>query len=205
MNDETSVAKSLSRIDEGTITRLRARLALAADAEGILDIAYRMIDSPVGPLLLASTPRGLVQVAFQNEDSEQVLAELSRKISPRVLQAPHKLDPAAFELDQYFDGKRTRFDLPIDYRLSSGFRREVLTHLPEIPYGNTASYGDVARMSGNPRAVRAVGTACGTNPLPIVIPCHRVIRMDGSLGNYVGGAIRKQQLLQFEEGLLKSR
>ena len=198
MNEESELPEPLARVDDAALARLHERLARTADAEGILDIAYRTIDSPVGTLLLAATDRGLVRVAFDRGGSDRILTELATKISPRVLRAPYKLDAIARELDQYFAGKRTSFDLPLDYRLASGFRRDVLAHLPEIPYGRTASYAEIARLAGSPRAVRAVGTTCATNPLPIVIPCHRVIRSDGALGGYAGGPIAKQTLLELE-------
>ncbi|MGH2548086.1 MAG: methylated-DNA--[protein]-cysteine S-methyltransferase [Thermomicrobiales bacterium] len=178
--------------------RLHERLARSAELEGILDIAYRTIDSPVGSLLLAATYRGLIRVAFASEGHDRVLSKLSNAISPRLLKAPGKLDVIARELDEYFDGKRTSFDLPLDFQLSSGFRRVVLSHLPQISYGQTASYAAVANLAGSPKAVRAVGTACATNPIPIIVPCHRVIRSDGSLGGYAGGPIAKETLLALE-------
>jgi methylated-DNA-[protein]-cysteine S-methyltransferase len=184
--------------DDEVLTRLHSRLADAARQENLLDIAYRTIDSPIGPLLLAATDTGLVRVAFAREDHDAVLAVLAEKISPRILHVPARLDAAARELDEYFGGHRTRFDLPLDFRLAAGFRREVLRHLPAIDYGTTASYAMVARMAGNPGAVRAVGTACGRNPLPVVVPCHRVVRSDGSPGGYVGGPAAKESLLRLE-------
>ena len=182
----------------GQLTRLHDRLAAAAQREGALDVAYRVFDSPVGPLLLAATEQGLVRVAYAREDHDAVLQALSDKISPRVLQAPARLDPAARELEEYFAGNRRAFDLPLDWRLSAGFRRAVLGHLAEIGYGHTASYATVARLAGNPKAVRAVGTACATNPMPVVVPCHRVVRSDGSIGGYLGGADAKRTLLTLE-------
>jgi methylated-DNA-[protein]-cysteine S-methyltransferase len=200
-NDLPEISEILSPLDviEGSaMLRLHERLARSAESEGILDIAYRTIDSPVGSLLLAATSRGLVRVAFASEGHDRVLSMLSGAISPRLLKAPSKLDAVARELDEYFDGERTTFDLPLDFQLSSGFRREVLTHLPEISYGQTASYAAIANLAGSPRAVRAVGTACATNPIPIVVPCHRVIRSDGSLGGYAGGPTAKETLLALE-------
>jgi len=161
-------------------------------------VAYRTVASPIGELLLAATGKGLVRVAFASEDHEAVLARLAAEVSPRVLLAPARLDVAARELDEYFAGRRSTFDLPLDLRLAHGFRRTVLTHLPEIGYGTTASYAAVAALAGNPRAVRAVGSACATNPVPVVVPCHRVVRSDGSLGGYAGGPARKQALLAIE-------
>jgi len=181
-----------------TLARLRHRLGLAAEAEGLLDVAYTTIDSPVGPLLLAATPKGLVRVAYEVEDHDRVLDTLSQRISPRVLRAPRRLDAAARELDEYFGRQRRTFDLPLDLSLSKGFRQLVQQHLPEIGYGQTRTYGQVAELVGNPRAVRAVGTACASNPLPVVVPCHRVLRADGTPGGYVGGLAAKQALLRLE-------
>jgi methylated-DNA-[protein]-cysteine S-methyltransferase len=189
---------ALTTDDDATYDRLRARLALAAEASELLDVAYRTVDSPVGPLLLAATPEGLVRVAYAREDHDAVLARLASRISPRILHAPARLDPVARELDEYFAGQRRAFDLPLDLRLSTGFRRAVLARLRDIGYGSTASYATVAAAAGSPAAVRAVGTACATNPLPVVVPCHRVVRSDGSIGRYVGGTEAKQALLTLE-------
>ncbi len=184
--------------DARTLSRLRDRLGLAAEAEGLLDVAYMTVDSPVGPLLLAATPKGLVRVAYDVEDHDRVLETLTRQISPRVLRAPKRLDAAARELDEYFARKRRAFDLPLDLSLSRGFRQLVQRHLPEIGYGQTRTYGQVAQLVGNPNAVRAVGTACATNPLPVVVPCHRVLKADGRPGGYVGGSAAKMTLLRLE-------
>ncbi|MEV7012316.1 methylated-DNA--[protein]-cysteine S-methyltransferase [Streptosporangium sp. NPDC051022] len=189
---------ALPRIDEEAQARLHARLAAAADRAGILDVAYRTVDTPVGSLLLAATGEGLVRVAYAGEDHDKVLEQLSAGVSPRVLRAPARLDGVARELDEYFAGRRRLFDLPLDLRLARGFRRTVLSHLREIGYGTTASYAAVAEAAGSPRAVRAVGTACATNPLPIVVPCHRVVRSDGTVGQYVGGVETKRILLGLE-------
>jgi methylated-DNA-[protein]-cysteine S-methyltransferase len=189
---------ALPAADEGTTARLRAALAERAAAEGLLDVAYRTVDSPVGPLLLAATPAGLVRVAYEVEDHDAVLAGLAGAVSPRVLHAPARLDTAARELDEYFAGGRRRFDLPLDLRLARGFRRSVLDSLPEIGYGRTTSYAAVAAAAGSPAAVRAAGSACATNPLPLVLPCHRVVRSDGTLGRYVGGTETKRTLLAME-------
>jgi methylated-DNA-[protein]-cysteine S-methyltransferase len=181
------------------LRRLRERLATTAQAEGILDLAYRTVDSPVGPLLLAATDIGLVRVAYSREDHDTVLQTLADRISPRILHAPARLDPAARELEEYFAGTRQTFDVALDWRLSAGFRASVLHRLPDIGYGHTASYATVAALAGNPKAVRAVGTACATNPLPVVIPCHRVVRSDGSMGGYLGGVEAKRTLLTLED------
>jgi len=184
--------------DTATLERLHARLADDAAREGLLDVAYRQVDSPVGPLLLAATPRGLVRVAYSFKGHDQVVEDLAARLGPRVLHAPARLDAAARELDEYFAGARTRFELDVDLTLSRGFRRAVLEYLRTIGYGETESYTEVAGHVGNPRAVRAVGSACATNPLPIVIPCHRVLRSDGSPGGYLGGLPAKKLLLDLE-------
>ena len=181
------------------LAALRARLAAAADADGVLDVAYRTVDTPVGSLLLAATERGLVRIAYASENHDAVLQMLADRISPRLLHAPARLDAVATELEEYFAGDRRAFDLPLDWQLSSGFRNTVLHHLAaDIRYGQTASYGTVARLAGSPKAVRAVGTACATNPLPVVVPCHRVVRSDGSIGGYLGGIDAKRTLLILE-------
>ena len=185
-------------IEPGAMADLRARLAERADELTLLDIAYRTIDSPVGPLLLAATETGLVRVAFEREGFDTVLESLATRVSPRVLQAPRRLDTAAAELDEYFAGTRRAFDLPLDLTLSSGFRQVVQRYLPHIGYGHTQTYTEVAETVGSPRAVRAVGTACATNPLPVVVPCHRVLRTDGSMGGYLGGLDAKRTLLELE-------
>ena len=182
----------------GDLRRLHGRLAAAADRDGILDVAYRTVDTPVGPLLLAATEVGLVRVAYASEGHDAVLETLAGRISPRILNAPARLDAPARELDEYFAGRRHRFDLPLDWRLSAGFRRAVLSHLPEIGYGHTASYAVAARLAGHPKAVRAAASACATNPLPVVVPCHRVVYADGRIGRYLGGPDAKRTLLTLE-------
>jgi len=199
MSVPDDLARAFPPDDPVTLRRLRARLSAAAQAEGVLDVAYRTLDSPVGPLLLAATGRGLVRVAYLSEDHDAVLQALADRISPRVLHAPARLDPVARQLDDYFAGRRRRFDVPLDWRLSTGFRSTVLHHLAtDVDYGRTASYAALAALAGNPRAVRAVGTACATNPLPVVVPCHRVVRSDGAIGNYAGGVEAKRTLLDLE-------
>ena len=184
--------------DPDALARLRAGLADAADDDGLLDVAYRTMDSPIGPLLLAATPAGLVRVAFECENHDDVLTELSTAISPRVLHSSRRVDGIARQLDEYFAGRRRVFDVPIDFQLSKGFRRAVLAHLAEIPYGVRESYTVVAEAAGNPKAVRAAGTACATNPIPLVVPCHRVVRTDGTYGQYRGGPEAKHMLLTME-------
>lgn len=184
--------------DSDVSPQLRHRLEQAAQRQGLLEIGYTMLDSPVGPLLVAATETGVVRVAFESQDHDRVLDQLATQLSPRILRAPGRLDQAARELDEYFSGRRQAFDLPLDRTLSRGFRALVLHHLPDIGYGHTATYGEVAWAVGRPRAVRAVGTACATNPLPIVVPCHRVLRADGSPGGYAGGPEAKLTLLHLE-------
>lgn len=182
------------------IEGLRARAA----EDGLLDVAYTGADSPFGRLLLAKTPRGLVRVGLPNQDADELLAELAERVSPRVLEAPAELDEARRELDLYFEGKLDSFDLPLDWRLSGGFRLRVLHEIARIPYGQTRSYTEMATAAGNERAVRAAGTACGSNPIPLVVPCHRVLRSGGALGGYGGGLPMKQGLLELE-GVLDER
>ncbi|MGB8402633.1 MAG: methylated-DNA--[protein]-cysteine S-methyltransferase [Mycobacterium sp.] len=201
MNNGDAIAGDLARIIQpspGKLAELSDRLAAAAQRDGLLDIAYRTVDSPVGPLLLAATEQGLVRVAYARENHDTVLQQLADKVSPRILRAPARLDAAARELDEYFTQARRTFDLPLDWRLAAGFRAAVLHHLPEIGYGQTASYAAVAALAGSPKAVRAVGTACAKNPLPVVVPCHRVVRSDGAMGGYLGGPAAKRLLLDLE-------
>ncbi|HET8955378.1 MAG TPA: methylated-DNA--[protein]-cysteine S-methyltransferase [Solirubrobacterales bacterium] len=187
-------------IDPRTINALRERAA----EEGLLDVAYTTADSPFGTLLLARTRRGLVRVGLPNQDADELLADLADRVSPRVLEAPAELDEVRRELDLYFAGKLDRFDLPLDWRLSGGFRQRVLRAIDRIPYGQTRSYTEMARKAGNERAVRAAGSACGSNPIPLVVPCHRVLRTGGALGGYGGGLPMKQALLELE-GVLDGR
>lgn len=197
-HDDDMAALLSTPVDAGTLSRLHRRLEQAAERANLVDVAYTTIDSPVGKLLLAATPEGLVRVAYAREDHDRVLEALSQKLSPRILRAPKRLDEVAREIDEYFAKHRQVFDLKLDLSLSRGFRRLVQTHLPEIGYGQTRSYRDMAELVGNPKAVRAVGTACATNPLPIVVPCHRVLRTDGTLGGYIGGLEAKTTLLNLE-------
>jgi methylated-DNA-[protein]-cysteine S-methyltransferase len=175
-----------------------SRLAERAAAEGLLDVAYTDMDSPFGPLLLATTPRGLVRVGLPNQNADELLGELAERVSPRVLEAPAPLDRARRQLDLYFEGRLTEFELPLDWSLSKDFRRRVLHSIARIPYGETRSYTEMARSAGNERAVRAAGSACGSNPIPLVVPCHRVLRSSGGLGGYGGGLPMKEGLLRLE-------
>lgn len=194
----TNEREALFPLPDPALAGLRARLVQQADDAGLVEVAYRTLDTPVGPLLLAATAQGLVRVAFEREGFDAVLTALATRVSPRVLEAPRRLDEAAAELEEYFTGARRRFDLPLDRALSTGFREKVQCVLPQIDYGSTRSYKEIAELVGSPRAVRAVGTACATNPLPIVVPCHRVLRTDGALGGYIGGLDAKTALLTLE-------
>jgi methylated-DNA-[protein]-cysteine S-methyltransferase len=180
--------------------RLHDRLVERAVRERLLDVCYRIMDSPFGPLLLAATTKGLVRVAFDREGHDGVLAGLAVEVSPRILRAARPLEDVARQLDEYFSGRRRAFDLPVDLRLARGFRRTVLLCLRRIGYGRTESYAAVADAAGKPSAARAVGSACSHNPLPIVVPCHRVVRRDGSIGEYIGGTEVKHALLAMEAG-----
>lgn len=184
--------------EAAVLKRLHGRLVTAAEEAGVLDVAYTVIETPVGELLLAATGAGLVRVSFACEDHDAVLALLAQRISPRILRAPQRLQAAAEQIGEYFAGTRRSFDLPLDLRLAAGFRRSVVEHLSGIGYGSTATYAALAALAGSPGAVRAVGTACALNPLPVVVPCHRVVRSDGSTGGYRGGPAAKRLLLNLE-------
>jgi methylated-DNA-[protein]-cysteine S-methyltransferase len=188
-------AESMSELRAASAAR---RLSAHLAAEGLADVSYAIADSPLGPLLLATTGRGLVRVAFPEEDADSVLEGLARRISPRVVETPAPLDTARRELEQYFAGERQSFELPLDWTLVSPFGRRVLGATAEIPYGGVLSYAEVAAEAGSPRGSRAAGNALGSNPMPIVVPCHRVLRTGGALGGYGGGLDRKRWLLDLE-------
>jgi methylated-DNA-[protein]-cysteine S-methyltransferase len=175
-----------------------AAFAERAAAAGLLDVAYAELDSPLGTLLAAVTDRGLVRLAYEDDRGDQVLEDLARRVSPRVLQVRRKLDPLARELDEYFAGRRHDFDLPVDWALTQGFTRRVLQATAKIPFGHVETYKDVAGHAGSPRGYRAAGNALGANPIPIVVPCHRVVASGGKLGGYTGGIARKLKLLAVE-------
>jgi methylated-DNA-[protein]-cysteine S-methyltransferase len=176
-------------------------LPALADAAGLLDVGYARVDTPIGPLLVAATPVGVVRASFAHEGDDAVLEALARRVSPRVLEAPARLDAVRRQLDEYFAGARTAFDLPLDWRLSAGVRARVLHAIAAIPYGRTGTYRSVAAAAGSPQAVRAAGSACATNPIPIIVPCHRVVRSDGTMGRYGGGEAAKRVLLEHEHAL----
>ena len=184
---------------DGPSADLEGSLVERAESEGLLDVAYASVDSPLGPLTVAGTSAGLVRVAYADYRSQdEILEDLAARVSPRVLEAPARLDPVRRELDEYFEGRRTSFDVPIDWTLTRGFTREVLKATARIPYGEVGSYASVAGQAGSPRAVRAAGNALGANPMPVVVPCHRVLRSGGALGGYTGGIERKEFLLRLE-------
>lgn len=180
------------------VEKLRTVLARRAAREGLLDVAYGTYDSPLGPLTVFVTPRGLVRLSYPGEPLDHQVDELATLISPRVLAAPERTDDARRQLDGYFGGTRRDFELPIDWRLLRGFRADVLRATARIPFGTVASYRDVAAAAGSPNAYRAAGNALGSNPVPIVVPCHRVVHAGGGLGGYTGGLERKQFLLRLE-------
>ena len=186
--------------DPALLARLHGRLEARATGADAPDVHYRTVDSPVGRLLVAATEAGVARVAFEREGEDAVLQSLADRIGPRVLRTPARLDAAARWFDAYFAGAHDPFGLPLDTRLARGFRLEVLERLRAVPYGERISYAALAARTSSPRAVRAVGTACATNPLPLVIPCHRVTRSDGSVGAYLGGPETKVRLLALEAG-----
>jgi methylated-DNA-[protein]-cysteine S-methyltransferase len=199
---EAPAAADLDRAVEGVLAR--------AEREGLVDLAYASVDSPFGELLLAQTDRGIVKLALpthrgHGRSRDAVLEELAENVSPRILESPKRLDRARRELDAYFEGKLHEFSLPVDWRLSRGFTNKVLHQVARIPYGQTRSYGEVARRAGNPRAFRAAGTACGHNPVPLIVPCHRVVQSSGAPGNYGGGPEMKRALLSLEGALESGR
>jgi methylated-DNA-[protein]-cysteine S-methyltransferase len=178
--------------------QLMARLGPRAEAAGLVDVAYASLDSPVGELLVAVTPRGLVRVSFATEVAEQVLEELAERVSPRVLRLPRRTDEVRRELDEYFAGSRRRFEIPVDWSLVRGFAQGVLRATAMVPFGQVTTYRQMAEAAGSPRASRAAGNALGSNPIPIVVPCHRVLHTGGGLGGYAGGLERKKLLLTLE-------
>jgi methylated-DNA-[protein]-cysteine S-methyltransferase len=199
-DDEDDLGRRLRRADTTDVAALVDATLRRADAEGLVDVGWVVEDTPVGPLTLAATPAGVVRIEFGG--GERVLEELASEVSPRVVRLPGRLDDVRRELGEYFAGQRRSFDVPVDRRLSRGYRRTVLEALSrEVPYGHTVSYKELAERTGNPNASRAVGSAMATNPIPIVVPCHRVLRTGGALGGYGGGPDRKRYLLELEGAL----
>jgi len=194
--------KRLAAQDDGRARELAERVAAEAAGRGLIDVGVASVDSPLGTLLVAVTPRGLARVAFPEEDRDRVLAEIAREISPRILESAATTDDVRRELEEFFAARRTRFDVRVDRRLIHGIARDVLRATSRIPYGTVSTYGAVAGTIGRPAAARAVGRALGSNPIPIVIPCHRVIGAGGALTGYAGGLPRKVALLELEGSLM---
>lgn len=177
------------------------RLAHRAAEQGLVDVAYAQVDSPFGPLTVAGSERGLLLVAYPERPLDEMLTRLAEQVSPRVLEAPERLEPVRRQLDEYFEGRLRSFSEPIDWTLTHrGFFRRVLEATSKIGYGQVRTYGEVAASAGSPRAVRATGNGLGSNPIPVVVPCHRVVRTSGGLGGYTGGVERKEFLLSLERG-----
>ena len=198
MTDELErrlAARAEERLD---LDQFRDALARRAEAEGILDVAHGTVDSPLGTLTVMVTPRGLVRLSYPGEGIDAQLQELADRVSPRILAAPDRTDEARRQLDDYFEHRRRSFDLPIDWRLVRGFAGDVLRATARIPFGSVSSYREVAAEAGSPNAYRAAGNALGSNPIPIVVPCHRVLHAGGGLGGYTGGVERKRFLLELE-------
>jgi methylated-DNA-[protein]-cysteine S-methyltransferase len=189
----------LDRAVQGVLAR--------AERDGLIDVAYATVDSPIGELLVASTDRGVVRVALpidrgRQRPRDEVLEEIAAVVSPRMLEAPNRLDQERRELEDYFEGRRQKFDVPVDWSLTApGFRNRALHAVARIPFGKTKTYAEIAKEAGNPRAFRAAGTACGYNPIPLIVPCHRVVPSSGGIGNYGGGPELKRALLDLEGAL----
>lgn len=198
---ERRLAGAAPRSGALDVDALRASLAERAVEAGLLDVAYGLLDSPLGQLTIFVTPRGLLRVDYETDRLDDSLADVARRVSPRILEAPRRTDDARRELDEYFDGRRRSFDVPIDWRLVRGFAGDVLRATARIPFGNVSTYRDVAIEAGSPNAYRAAGNALGSNPIPIVVPCHRVVHAGGGLGGYTGGLDRKRFLLHLEGAL----
>jgi methylated-DNA-[protein]-cysteine S-methyltransferase len=199
-SDERAARAAIAAIPPAPVDldAVAARLAVAAERAELVEVAWTRADSPIGELLLAATDEGLIRVGYPNQDADELLSQLATTVGPRVLEAPARLDDARRQLDEYFEGERHTFELPIDWRLSRGFRREVLTACARIPFGETRTYTEMAVAAGSPRAFRAAGSALGSNPIPVVVPCHRVLQSSGGLGGYGGGLAVKERLLELE-------
>ncbi len=200
MTDDLERRLADTVISEGALQleRLHSGLARRAADEGILDVAYGSYDSPLGPLTVMVTRRGLVRLSYPGEGIADQLDELAERVSPRILRAPERTDAVRRQLDEYFEGERRTFEVPIDWRLVRGFAGEVLRATARIPFGSVSSYQEVAAGAGSPKAYRAAGNALGSNPIPIVVPCHRVLGSNGSLVGYAGGLDTKRRLLAIE-------
>ena len=194
----TELEQALERVGPVDASAAQERFLRRAIEEGLVDVAYAPVDSPVGELVVAVTPRGLVRLAYEDGRGDAVLSDLAARVSPRVIEAPARLDDVRRQLDEYFAGRRHAFDLAIDWELTHGFTRRVLQSTARIPFGELGTYRSVATGAGNAAAVRAAGNALGANPMPIVVPCHRIVRTSGALGGYTGGVQRKEFLLTLE-------
>jgi methylated-DNA-[protein]-cysteine S-methyltransferase len=207
--EHVQIAEALRRGEpadvQGSAMRAARRMADRAAHEGLADVSYAVVDSPFGSLLAAATKRGLVRLAFPEEDIDAVLDGLSRRLSPRIVESSAPLDGVRRELEDYFAGTRRSFELALDWSLIGAFGQRVLHATAEIPYGRVLSYGEIATEAGSPHGSRAAGNALGSNPIPIVIPCHRVLRSGGALGGYAGGPDRKRWLLELEGALQSGR
>jgi len=197
----TELEQALEQVGPVDASAAQERFLRRAIEEGLVDVAYAPVDSPVGELVAAVTPRGLVRLAYEDGRGDAVLSELAARVSPRVIEAPARLDDVRRQLDEYFEGHRRTFDLGIDWTLARGFTRRVLQSTAKVPFGELATYREVATGAGNAAAVRAAGNALGANPMPIVVPCHRVVRTGGGMGGYTGGVERKEYLLSLEGAL----
>jgi methylated-DNA-[protein]-cysteine S-methyltransferase len=197
----TELEQALERVGPVDASAAQERFLRRAIEEGLVDVAYAPVDSPVGELVAAVTPRGLVRLAYEDGRGDAVLSELAARVSPRVIESPARLDDVRRQLDEYFEGRRQAFDLGIDWTLARGFTRRVLQSTAKVPFGALATYREVASGAGNAAAVRAAGNALGANPMPIVVPCHRIVRTGGAMGGYTGGVERKEYLLSLEGAL----
>ena len=187
--------------DPAHVASLTRRVRDTAGRSGLADVAVERHDSPFGPLFVCGTAGGIVRVGLPGDDEDEALAQLAARISPRVLRTPAPaVTQARRELDEYFAGTRTAFAVPLDWRLTHGFRGDVLHVLADVPYGSTVTYAELAARAGRPAAVRAAGSAMATNPLPLLVPCHRVLRTGGAVGSYRGGTAMKEGLLALERG-----
>jgi methylated-DNA-[protein]-cysteine S-methyltransferase len=205
---EKQLEKMLRQVPTGAdLDRAVQGVLARAERDGLIDVAYAHVDSPFGDLIVARTDRGVVEVALPThrgsmQDEDAVLDQLASRVSPRVLESPSRLDEERRQLDEYFEGKRERFEVPVDWALTpKGFRNRALHAVARIPYGKTKTYAEIAKAAGNPRAFRAAGTACGHNPVPLIVPCHRVVQSGGGIGNYGGGPEMKRALLDLEGAL----
>ena len=200
----TDLEKLLSTVAIPDVDDAVRRATARAFDEDAVDVAYARVDSPLGTLVAAGTDRGLLRLAYEdfNGGLDEVLAHLAHRVSPRILEAPARLDAVRRELDEYFEGRRREFDVPIDWSLTTGFTQRVLQATARIPFGAVGSYASVSAEAGSPRATRAAGNALGSNPIPIIVPCHRVLRSGGKLGGYTGGLEKKETLLRLEGVLI---